>query len=206
MSPTPRIRPATPADEPQIARICVLTGADGGDAAGRFGDDTALADVLASPYLYGPSCFAWVVDIDGTARGYVVAAADTQAFQHWFSGEWWPERGPLHEAKTDGDAWLLSSAADATRCLSDAVAEYPAHLHIDLLPELQGAGWGRRLIDTLMAQLAEQGVSGVHLAAPRTNAGAQAFYPKVGFVRIGEDDHSVTWARPTSPGWVSSAV
>ena len=197
MASIPRIRPATPDDEQQIARICLLTGADGGDAAGHFGDDTALADVFAVPYLHGPSCFVWVVDIGGEARGYVVAAADTEAFQEWFSGEWWPERGTLHTAKTDGDAWLLPAAADPTRCLSDAVAEFPAHLHIDLLPELQGAGWGRRLIDTLLAQLAEQGVEGVHLVAPRTNAAAQAFYPKVGFAPVGEDETTVTFARGT---------
>lgn len=195
---TPRIRPATPADEQQIAHICLLTGADGGDAAGRFGDDTALADVFALPYLHGPSCFAWVVDIGGKASGYVVAAADTQAFQEWFSGEWWPARGPLHTEKTSDDAWLLPAAEDSTRCLSEAVADYPAHLHIDLLPELQGAGWGRRLIDTLMAQLAEHGVHGVHLVVPRANKPAQEFYPKVGFARIGEDDKNVTYARSTA--------
>ncbi|NTV39335.1 MAG: GNAT family N-acetyltransferase [Demequinaceae bacterium] len=197
MASIPRIRPATPADEEQIARICLLTGADGGDAAGRFGDDVALADVYALPYLYCPSCFVWVVDIGGEARGYVVAAADTRAFQEWFSTEWWPARGPLHTARTDGDAWLLPAAADPNRCLSEAVAEFPAHLHIDLLPELQGAGWGRRLIDTLLAQLAEQGVEGVHLVAPRANVAAQAFYPKVGFAPVGEDDVTVTFARST---------
>ncbi len=197
---TPRIRPATTADEQQIARICLLTGADGGDAAGRFSDDTALADVFALPYLHGPSCFAWVVDVGGTARGYVVAAADTPAFQQWFSNEWWPEREPLHAVTTEDDAWLMPEAADPKRCLSAAVEEYPAHLHIDLLPELQGAGWGRRLIDTLMAQLAEQGIDGVHLVVPSANKSALAFYPKVGFVRIGEDDKNVTFARSTAPG------
>jgi ribosomal protein S18 acetylase RimI-like enzyme len=195
---TPRIRPATPADEQQIARICLLTGADGGDAAGRFGDDTVLADVYAVPYLHGPSCVAWVVDIGGEARGYVVAAADTHRFQEWFSGEWWPTRGPAHTAQTADDAWLLPEAADTTRCLSEAVADFPAHLHIDLLPELQGAGWGRRLIDTLIAQLAEQGVPGVHLVVPRANEPAQAFYPKVGFVRVSETDKDVTYARSTA--------
>lgn len=197
MALVPRIRPATADDEHQVARICLLTGADGRNAAGRFGDDRALADVYALPYLHGPSCIAWVVDVGGEARGYVVAAADTHAFQQWFSDEWWPERGPLHELKTDDDAWLLTSAEDPLRCLSDAVAEFPAHLHIDLLPELQGAGWGRRLIDTLVAQLAEQGVEGVHLVAPRANTAAQAFYPKVGFAPVGEDDATVTFARTT---------
>ena len=199
MSPTPRIRPATPADEQQIAHICLLTGADGGDATGSFSDDTALADVFALPYLYGPSCFAWVVDVGGVAQGYVVAAADTDAFQQWFSGEWWVERGPLHTVTNERDEWLAAMANNPTRCLSDAAVDYPAHLHIDLLPQLQGAGWGRRLIDTLMAQLADQGVPGVHLVATRANTGAQAFYPKTGFATISEDDGSVTFARSTAP-------
>jgi ribosomal protein S18 acetylase RimI-like enzyme len=49
-----------------------------------------------------------------------------------------------------------------------------------------------------MAQLAEHGVRGVHLVVPRANEPAQAFYPKVGFVRIGEDDRNVTYARSTT--------
>ncbi len=199
MSSTPRIRPATPADEQQIARICLLTGADGDDASGRFSDDTALADVFALPYLYGPSCFAWVVDVGGVAQGYVVAAADTDAFQEWFTTTWWEERGPNHAVTTEHDAWLAGLANDPSRCLSDAAVDFPAHLHIDLLPQLQGAGWGRRLIDTLVAQLAAQGVPGVHLVVTRANKGAQAFYPKTGFTPVGEDDDSVTFARSTAP-------
>ena len=41
------------------------------------------------------------------------------------------------------------------RMLIAEVDAYPAHLHIDLLPELQGQGMGRRLIDTLRAALAD---------------------------------------------------
>jgi ribosomal protein S18 acetylase RimI-like enzyme len=57
-------------------------------------------------------------------------------------------------------------------------------LHIDLLPEVQGQGWGTRLIGTLVAALRERGVTGVHLAASTDNAGAIAFYPRVGFTPL----------------------
>ena len=67
---------------------------------------------------------------------------------------------------------------------------YPAHLHIDLLPELQGQGWGRRLVDTLAARLRELGIEGVHLVAGAENAGAVAFYPRVGFTPLGADEGS----------------
>ncbi len=51
------------------------------------------------------------------------------------------------------------------------VDDYPAHLHIDLLPELQGQGFGRRLIDTLRGALAERGVAAVHLGMDAANTG-----------------------------------
>ena len=61
------------------------------------------------------------------------------------------------------------------------LADYPAHLHIDLLPELQGLGFGRRLIDTLRAALAARGVAAVHLGMDAANTGARAFYARLGF-------------------------
>jgi len=192
-----RIRKANLTDEADLARICLLTGANGEDATGLYCDDTILADVYSSPYLAGPSCLAWVVEVGGRPRGYVVAAADSAAFQKWFTDEWWPSRAPLHAAATPHDEILLAAAGDPERWLTAAAAEYPAHLHIDLLPELQGAGWGRRLIDTLCAELANEGVRGVHLVANRANTAAQLFHPKVGFAPISENAHAVTFARTT---------
>jgi len=197
MAAITRIRKATLADEADIARICMLTGADGGDASGLYCDDTMLADVYALPYLSGPSCLAWVVDVGGRVGGYVVAAADTAAFQKWFTEEWWTTRARLHTAATPQDAQLVSNAEDPQRLLAAVASDYPAHLHIDLLPELQGAGWGRRLIDTLCAELAQNGVTGVHLVTSKANTAAQQFHRKVGFAPVGEDADSVTFTRNT---------
>ena len=189
------IRRAKRADNDQIAAVCLLTGAQGRDATGLFGDDTALSDVYATPYLFGPTCFCFVWDVEGVARGYVLGAADTEEFQEWFVEEWWPSRSPLHEVRTEADAWLLPSAADPRRMIIPALDEYPAHLHIDLLPDQQGRGGGRQLIEAAAEFLHGEGVPGVHLVAERANAGAQAFYPRVGFEAIDADDTLVTWAR-----------
>ncbi|MFW7413606.1 GNAT family N-acetyltransferase [Demequina sp. SO4-18] len=188
------IRPATTADHDAIARICLLTGDGGADATGVFGDDQAVADVYASPYLHGPSCFALVWDEGEGAVGYVVGTDDTRAFQDWFVKEWWPSRPP-REPRTQGDRWLLPAALDPDRMLIDAVAQYPAHLHIDLLPAAQGRGAGRALIDAAVAGMRARGVPGVHLAASKANAGAQAFYPRVGFAPVAADHDSVVFAR-----------
>ena len=83
--------------------------------------------------------------------------------------------------------------------LLDCVDEYPAHLHIDLLPDAQGRGAGRALIEAMAALLTERGVPGVHLNASKANTGAQAFYPRVGFEAIDEDEGSVTFGRRLGP-------
>lgn len=189
------VREAGAGDAAAIARICLLTGAQGGDATGAFGDDTVLADVYATPYLHGPGGFCLVWDVEGEARGYVLGTADTGAFQRWFVETWWPSVAPSHPARTEADAGLLTSAADPRRMLIPALEEYPAHLHIDLLPDQQGRGAGRALIAAACDLLAARGVPGVHLVAERANTGAQAFYPRVGFEAVAGDDATVTFAR-----------
>ena len=62
--------------------------------------------------------------------------------------------------------------------------KYPAHLHIDILPEAQHQGYGAKLMDVLMDYLAEKGVKGVHLGVGGDNAGGIRFYEKYGFTMI----------------------
>lgn len=188
------IRPATTADEAAIAHICLITGADGTDASGMFADDAVLADVYAVPYLHGPGCIALAWDVGGEARGYVVGAADTATFQQWFTSEWWPTR-PVRTARTEGDAWLIPSAADPARMLTAVLEQYPAHLHIDLLPDQQGRGAGRELIEAFCAAAATMGAAGVHLVPSSTNERALAFYPRVGFHELGRTENTVTFGR-----------
>ena len=80
------------------------------------------------------------------------------------------------------------------------VDEYPAHLHIDLLPEAQGRGFGRALIENaLITALSHAGVPGVHLTMDPANAPARAFYTAVGF----EDLPSSTPDSPVLGRWIS---
>lgn len=189
------IRPATDRDHEQIARICLLTGATGKDATGVFSNDITLADVYATPYLHGPGGFCLVWDVDGEARGYVLGTHDTRAFQEWFTAEWWPSRAPLHPQRTDGDSWLIPEAENPARTLIRDLGSYPAHLHIDLLPDQQGRGAGRALIEAACELATASGIPGIHLVAEKANAAAQAFYPRVGFAAIDEDETTVTFGR-----------
>jgi hypothetical protein len=64
--------------------------------------------------------------------------------------------------------------------------EYPAHLHVDILPEYQRQGWGRKLMDVLVERLREERVQGMHLLKAGDNIGSEIFYGSVGFRRYGE--------------------
>jgi GNAT superfamily N-acetyltransferase len=62
--------------------------------------------------------------------------------------------------------------------------EYPGHLHIDLLPEFQGRGFGKRLTDVLLEKMRNNGEGkGVHLIMAGDNINAQGFYMHLGFER-----------------------
>ncbi|MEV5069161.1 GNAT family N-acetyltransferase [Microbacterium sp. LMI12-1-1.1] len=187
-----RIRPFRPGDEPALADICLKTADAGADATGILDDDDLWAEIFVLPYAVRHPEFAFVVETDdGRVVGYIVGAPDSAAFEEWFRTEWWPrhaERWPrpkgaqtAAESRQDGILRYAYSRAGGAQPFGD---EYPAHLHIDLLPETQGQGLGRRLIETLEAALREAGVPGLHLVASVENTGAIAFYPRVGFEPI----------------------
>ena len=59
--------------------------------------------------------------------------------------------------------------------------QYPAHLHIDMLPPFQGAGHGRALMETFYAAAAQAGAAGVYVAVTTANTRALGFYHRLGF-------------------------
>ena len=75
------------------------------------------------------------------------------------------------------------------------VAGYPSHLHVDLLPDRQGEGWGRRLLETLFDALAATGSPGVHLGVAGANTQAIGFYRRMGFVELKREHGGLTLGR-----------
>ncbi len=62
--------------------------------------------------------------------------------------------------------------------------EYPAHLHIDILPEYQHMGIGKKLMQALLTHLKNTGVKGVMLIVSPDNKNAISFYEKCGFTAV----------------------
>lgn len=195
----PSLRRFRPGDEPALAEICVATADNGGNARGVLTDDALWAEIFVLPYVTRHPEHALVVQgEDGEACGYLVAAPDTRAFEEWFAQEWWPTRAARWNAAPEINERMagLLTYAGARRAGAEPYGDdYPAHLHIDLLPVLQGQGWGRRLINTMAVQLRGEGVSGLHLVAADTNLAALAFYDRLGFTRLPSHSGAQAFAR-----------
>ncbi|MFC7492307.1 GNAT family N-acetyltransferase [Knoellia alttitudinis] len=178
------IRRATLDDLDSMRRVCLLTGDNGTDATGRWADDGLLPDVYLEPYLRYPQGLAWVVDEGDGAVGYVVAVPDTVDFVAWWGQSWTDEFVRRHgdvAARAD-EEWLFAGGTRPELMLSHADdAAFPAHLHVDLLPQAQGRGLGRELLRTLAEELGRLGVPGVHLRVGEENLAAVAFYRRLGF-------------------------
>lgn len=170
------IRRYAPSDYAGVRDVCVRTGAGGGDATGMFASDDLIPDIFLRPYLEFEPDLALVVD-DGGVGGYIVATSDTAAFVDRYRAEWLPRFAAIHP----DDSEMAHLGYTPERMLIPELADYPAHLHIDLLPRLQGAGWGRRLVDSLIAELGGRGIRGLHLSMDPDNIGARAFYDRLGF-------------------------
>lgn len=58
-------------------------------------------------------------------------------------------------------------------------------MHIDLLPEYQGRGCGRELLEAFAGAPADAGAPAVHLGMVTVNVRARGFYDRLGFHVIG---------------------
>ncbi|WP_168220675.1 GNAT family N-acetyltransferase [Streptomyces sp. RFCAC02] len=187
------IRPYRPGDRDALHDICIRTGHLGGDARGHFRDPDILPALFAAPYAELDPGLVFVADEGDGAFGYIVGTADSTAFFAAFRERWLPtvaDRFPEPEGEPAGpDEDLRSLLHHAERMLvPEIAAEYPAHLHIDLLPHGQGRGLGRKLMGTYLDALRERGVPGVHLGMSPENTRARAFYDRMGFVLLPEPD------------------
>jgi ribosomal protein S18 acetylase RimI-like enzyme len=192
MSSTPNglhIRKASPIDTDALFDICLRTADAGGDATALYSEPHLPGYIWVAPYAVLEPDFAFVLaDAEEAPLGYVVGTPDSHGFANRLEREWWPHvrhkiaglvpRTPADEISlahiasplSEDDEWLLT--------------EYPAHLHINLLPAAQSGGWGRRLIEAELQELRAHASPGVHLGVSPKNVRAQGFYRHVGFTDI----------------------
>ncbi len=191
------IRRYREADLGAVYDVCVRTADAGADARGKYHSDDLMPDLFAGPYVFLEPDFAFVLDDGRRAVGYVVGTPDTAAFARAYRARWIPRlagRYPLPPdpgppdpeppdpgppASPDDEMTALHYRPE--RLLWPGLAEYPAHLHVDLLPPFQRAGHGRALMETFYAAAARAGAAGVHVTVVAANVRAVGFYRRLGF-------------------------
>lgn len=121
------------------------------------------------------NCF--VLDDDGNAVGYIICTEDYDRYKEVFDREYLPQVKPLGEERYN---WAMESTI-----LQNKYKEtYPAHMHIDILPQYHRQGWGGKLLNTLFEHLRSKGIRGVMLTAGTGNVNARNFYKKYGFEQL----------------------
>lgn len=185
------LRQGAAADQEALVEICHLTGWNGRDASPVVSDRRLLGLYFAAPYLVRDPAWCWVAADDAGVAGYLVGTPDSRAFAGWMDREWLPAVRRAFPERTD-EAWSATEAwirqtIHSPAPVPDFVDDYPAHLHVDLLPRAQGQGLGRRFFEAWERHLREAGVSGYHLGVSDANEVAQKFYAKIGLDRIRQE-------------------
>lgn len=200
MTSWPVVRPYRPEDRAAVYDVCVRTGDRGSDARHLYRDHDLLPDVFAGPYVALEPELAFVVDNGSRAVGYIVGTADTSLFVRRYRAAWLPRltyRYPPRSGQAGTPtAELIRLMHLPERMIRPELAGHPAHLHIDLLPDYQGMGLGRALMERFLDTLAARGVPAVHLSVSVANTEARAFYERMGFEEIaveGDDEAAAAY-------------
>lgn len=190
------IRRYQPDDLDELMNICVRTADNGGDGTALFRDPRLPGDVFAAPYAALEPSLAFVAEDTAGVSGYIVGALDSILFRQRLERAWWPAvRARYPEPPPDVAEKLSLPEQHALHDLHrpwdtdvELAERYPSHLHINLLPQLQGRGLGRKLVEALTSELRAQRSRGVHLLVSHRNQPAAAFYGHVGFTELAATD------------------
>ena len=184
----PRIRPYQETDLEAVYDVCVRTADAGGDARGKYHSDDLMPDLFAGPYVFLEPDLAFVLDDGQRAVGYVIGTPDTAAFARAYRARWIPRLAGQYQVPPDPptsqEEEMIALHYQPERLVWPGLEEYPAHLHIDMLPPFQGAGHGRALMETFYAAAAQAGAAGVHVTVTTANTRALGFYDRLGFRRL----------------------
>lgn len=189
--------PGDPGDSAAMYDICWRTGPTSDDGSLVFRHQRLLGEIYLGPYIALEPELAFVAeDADGVA-GYVIGARDTAEFEAACEESWWPKKRveyPETAFQADAEERLVGLIHQPRITPARLTEQYPSHLHIDLLPRLQGRGSGRQLMNRLFTALRRAGSPGVHLGVGAGNRNAIGFYVHLGMRVISQTDTALVMA------------
>ena len=192
------IRPYHPSDLASLYQICLSTGKSGQNASELYSDPQLLGQFYAAPYAVLESELCFILPLSAKPVGYILGTKDSLQFEKKCEKEWFPvlrEKYPLPAVEDDSMDARIMRLIHTGHKVKPELDSYPAHLHIDLLPEAQGKGQGRAMMDTFIDKLIELDVPALHLEVGKSNPGAIQFYQRMGFHEIKEYEYSIAFGR-----------
>lgn len=182
------IRAVRPGDAAAAYHVCLKTGDNGRDGAPFYrADPDALGRIFVGPYLQFAPEFGVILEDAGGVCGYALGALDSRAFFARYEAEWRPALCARFPAPAGDPAhWTRVQQIHhlyhhPEYFCPEPYADFPSHLHIDLLARAQGRGFGRRMLERVMDNLRSRGSPGAHLGVSTLNPSALGFYTRLGF-------------------------
>lgn len=168
-----RIRPYQEKDRQNVQQTCIVC-----DNSFSQSRQPILLTLYCDYYIEQEpeNCFV-LTDADDHAVGYIITSANWQRYKQRYRQYYLPKLKKL------SPSFFLFKRLEMT-LTGRTMRNYPAHLHIDILPEYQGQGHGTRLLDAATARLKSLSVPGVMLGVGAKNKGAIRFYERYGFMRL----------------------
>ena len=189
------IRSYQSGDRDAVYDICLKTGDSGKDASHLFTDPLALGHIYAGPYMEYEPQSVFILNNGKNLSGYIMGTMDSKSFYDWMYNEWFQLlRNTYSQPSGDPSRWSRTEKTINiffTEMNKKLFEEFPAHLHIDLLPIAQGKGQGKLMMDHYISHLVNNDIKGVHLELSITNKRAFNFYKRYGMSELERDDDSI---------------
>ncbi len=170
-----KIRPYKEKDKDNVRFVCL--NSEGPCKSSKRGINFSLA-VYCDYYIENEpdNCFVAADDND-KAIGYVISSESFDDFRKIYIKNYYTRIKKWEYRRR-------KSALKAIESHEKYKEDYPAHLHIDILPEYQHIGLGKKLLDALCDNLRKKEVKGVMFTVWNKNYNAIKFYEKYGFSLI----------------------
>ncbi|WP_433151048.1 GNAT family N-acetyltransferase [Actinomadura nitritigenes] len=192
-SPAPaEIRSFTESDRPELLALFARAREDS-PAASLWGHEESEADIYLTPYMDLEPESLFVAESGGRLVGCLTGCRDSSRLPS--------EEARMLEAirthrlmlrprlaaffaRSTGDL-LWGAAHRRPRAAAFEDPRWPAHLHINLVPEARGTGAAENLMTAWFDRLRATGSPGCHLQTLCENTRALAFFRRMGFTEHG---------------------
>ncbi|MEM1284361.1 MAG: GNAT family N-acetyltransferase [Pseudomonadota bacterium] len=197
---TPIIRPILAGDLDALYAISLATGDRGEDASALYVDPRVMGHIYSAPYAVLAPELGLVLEHKGTVAGFALGVTDTAAFEAKLERDWWPRLrmdyrapDPKRRDQWSADERRANSFYHPAQAPRSILTDYPAHMHMNLLPSVQGKGFGSTLLDRWLRLLAAQGgAAGLHVGVNAQNNRALSFWQAKGFAPLTLDASEAT--------------